>query len=401
MIEEFRRADVVIQAVDVTGLGSERDIHGADRRVGTDGLFLIANETGGELFRNANDFGNELRQVVARTATTYVLTVRPQHIVADGSFHRLKVEVAGGRGLRVSHRSGYYAPRPFADLHPLERNLLASGAVAAAAPRHQIGVGLLAAPFHAGGGVAYVPVIVEVDGSSLLAGEPAEKLEVEIYAYVTDPHGEIVDFFNQVVSFDLPGAARQAMARSGVKYYGHVDLPSGEYLLRVLVRNAVTGRSGLANLPLAIPSLDREPHVLPPFFLEEPGKWVMVREQAQVPGQESVVYPFIAEGEPYVPAVRPLLGDGDAARLCLVAYNLTDVDVVARVLDTSGREVDLGRARVDQVKQTVTGVTGMQRLLAVFRPEGLPPGDYELEVELRDPASGELRSATAPFAVVR
>ena len=48
--------------------------------------------------------------------------------------NKLVVEVPGTRGARVSARAGYYAPRPYEELHPMERNLLASEAIAAAAP---------------------------------------------------------------------------------------------------------------------------------------------------------------------------------------------------------------------------------------------------------------------------
>ncbi len=66
-------------------------------------------------------------------------------------------------------------------------------------------------------------MIIEVGGRSLLAGHSGDKLNVEIYTYVSDDKGEMKDFFSQLVALDL-AKARQAMTSTGLKYYGHLDL---------------------------------------------------------------------------------------------------------------------------------------------------------------------------------
>src|SRR4028119_2427632 len=57
MLEEFRRADCVIQAVDVGGLRNNADATGKASTNGQESLFYLGNETGGELFKDANDLG--------------------------------------------------------------------------------------------------------------------------------------------------------------------------------------------------------------------------------------------------------------------------------------------------------------------------------------------------------
>ena len=135
----------------------------------------------------------------------------------------------------MSHRAGYFAPRPFRQLDPQERALLASEAIASAVPRSEVKVDVLAAPFRAGGESAYVPVIVEIDGDSLLAGQSGERLSVEIYAYATDERGEMRDYFAQVVGLDL-ARTRETLAGGGLKYYAQLALGRGEFLVRVLER---------------------------------------------------------------------------------------------------------------------------------------------------------------------
>ena len=51
MMAEFRRADCIIQAVDISGLGSESAEDRRAKTTGQDALFYMANETGGTLVR--------------------------------------------------------------------------------------------------------------------------------------------------------------------------------------------------------------------------------------------------------------------------------------------------------------------------------------------------------------
>lgn len=400
MLEEFRRNDCIIQAVDISGLTAGTAEAERIHSVGQDALFYLANDTGGELYEEANNFGEELVKVLDRSSVTYLLSFEPSGLERDGSFHRLKVKVADApRGARVSHRMGYYAPRPYEELHPLEKNLLASDAIASAAPRHDVNVDVLTAAFRASDDMAYVPVIVEVEGASLLAGHSADTLSVELYTYVTDEAGQIRDFFTQMISLDL-GRSRSAFSRTGLKYYGHLDLPAGRYLVRVLVRNAFTGRTGVETAALEVPGeLEAQPSLLPPFFLEEPGSWFLVREKQGEGFQRSVIYPFTVNGDPYIPSARPALASHQEARFCLVAYNLGgELLLDGQVLGGDG-EVILDGGEISLVERTVTGIDGLDKLLATFRPNGLDPGDYTLRVALRDPVAGLLGTNSIPFRI--
>ena len=402
MLEEFRRADAIIQTVDISGLSADTAAKKRVRSVSETALFYIANETGGELYEDANNFGRHLDKVLSRSTVTYLVTIQPKDLVADGSYHELKVKVDAGKGVRVAARKGYYAPRQFQDLHPLERDLLASDAIASATAADDIETNVLVAAFRASEERAYVPVIIEVDGPSLLVGVPEdeESLDIEFYTYVTNERGEMRDFFTQLVSIDLR-RARRSLERTGLKYYGHVDLEPGKHLIRLLTRNALTGRSGVRAVPLDIQPFDgTETALLPPFFLETPGQWVMVREKnAGDEYQSSVIYPFTVNGEPYVPAARPALDSRRQADLCLVAYNLTDAELSLEgsVLSESGQILSDGG--VDLVERTVTGISGVDKLLARFDPSGLSEGDYRLRVALTDSGTGRTQTSSIPFKV--
>ena len=196
-------------------------------------------------------------------------------------------------------------------------------------------------------------------------------------------------------------AAAQGLQEGGIKYYGHFDLPPGDYRVRVLVRNADTGRTVVTMTPVLVPAYAQtDPVLLPPFFMEEQRSWILVRESSEVAGRQTVVYPFTVNGEPYVPSARPVLKAEDQARLCLVAYNLAPGDLAVNVQVTGADGKALPGGRIASVERTSTGIAGVDKLLATFEPSGLAAGDYVLQVGVTNPATGLSELSSLPFQVV-
>lgn len=388
MLEQFRRADCLVQAVDISGLRADEAEQGRSRQAGRDVLFYLANDTGGRLIDKHNEFDHELKELLVSSAVTYLITFRAAGVESDGAYHRIEVKADLPRGARLTHRPGYYAPSSFEKLHPLERNLLAADAIAAGTPRTDVGLEVLAAPFRAAPGEAYVPVILEIDGPSLLVGHRQPQLPLEIYAYVTDAENRMRDFFTQRITLDVE-KGREVLSRGGVKFYGHLELAPGSHLVRALVRNGTTGRSGVSTSTVEVPGFtEGEPMLVGPFFFDTPGHWLLVREQASTEG-ESVVYPFTVNGDVYIPAIQPEVVPGKPARMVLVGYNLAPGDLSLRpqVSGSTGEIEDFGTVTIEE--RTVTGIAGYDKVLATLvAGDNVIPGDYNLQLTLtsaRDP----------------
>ena len=399
MLEAFRRADCAIQAVDIGGLRAAGD-QGAQRATGREALFNMAKSTGGELFENFNNLQTAMGQMLRRTGVTYVLSYQPDGLKPDGSFHPLKVELKNApRGARVVTRPGYYAPLPYRQQPALAR-VLETGGTMLGEESGAIATSVLAAPFAASGDHnAWVPVVIEVNGASLLAGKQDPKLPVEIYIYALDQNGSVQDFVTQTVGLDLTKAESQ-LRQSGLKFFAQLELPKGRYTLRTLVRNGNTGASGLRVTEMAVPAFGKgEPALLPAFFPEAPGRWVMVRQTLKQ-GQEQMPYPFMVKDQPFIPSSKPVLAPDKEAPFILQGYNLGagDLKAEARVLSADGKEVPGGDFKLGGRDGGAGAGAGPVRLVASFRPPALPPGDYRLRVTLTD-AAGKAQTSLASFAV--
>ena len=73
-------------------------------------LDYLARATGGTYFKDNNDLGAGLRQVVDRQFSYYVLSYATPPKKPDGRYYRLRVKVSRP-GVRVTHRKGFYAPK--------------------------------------------------------------------------------------------------------------------------------------------------------------------------------------------------------------------------------------------------------------------------------------------------
>jgi VWFA-related protein len=397
----FNRSDCVVHSIDIGGLRAGSDITGAEQAVyGQDSLHYIATETGGEFLKNANDLGNSFDRLLERTGLIYLLAVQPVRVPETGKFHTLKVRVKD-KSYRVSHRSGYYEAKSYATLTPVEKRLATSSAIAAAVPKTDIPAWVLAAPFPTGSGAERVPVIVEIPGDRLLAGHSAPKMNVGLFVYAIDSKGTTRDYLYQTIGLELD-KAREALRKGGIKYYGELSLPAGEYTLRALVRNEETGRFGVSVAPLTVPDeAAAAPLVLPPFFVQAGEPWILVKGKPRESAGAAPEYPFAIAGESFIPAALADIHSGEDAQVCLFAYNFgagtEALQYTGRILGVDGRPH--GKLELELVKSSDRERQGARKALFRFRPMGLEPGRYALAVNVRDPKTGKSSESSFPFDI--
>ncbi|HMF08556.1 MAG TPA: VWA domain-containing protein, partial [Thermoanaerobaculia bacterium] len=316
----FNRSDCIIHSIDIAGLRATSDITGGADQVinGEDSLFYVAEETGGQFLHNSNDLGDSFEKLLDRTGLIYVLAFQPVRVPENGKFHELKVTVKN-KSWNVSARSGYYEPKSEKTLSPIERKLALSSAIASALPRTDVPSWVLAAPVPAEQGPARVSVVVEVPGDRLLNGHTDSKMDVDLFVYAIDGKGQTADYLYQPVSVDLKVAAEN-LSRNGLKYYGQLNLPPGDYTLRTLVRDNQTGRYGVSITPVKVPQAS-SPTALPPLFVDEGKNWILVKAKSLHKPEDPGEYPFAMSGQSFVPSALADMKNGMKSRVCVIAYN--------------------------------------------------------------------------------
>ncbi len=416
MLESFRRSDAVIQSIDIGGaraintvqtignVGGVR-IEGdpfADRSTGQDGLFFMANETGGELFRNFNDLTEAMGKVLARTSVTYLLAFQPKDLLPDGSYRKVRVKLRSGiKGAKLVHRSGYYAPKLWSQQTPLEKRLSNADLVLGRRQGGSIGLAVTAAaipgaPRTSDGKKAIIPYVVEIDGPGLIRAHRGDLLNGEIHVYAIDDQGTVHAFHNQMLGMNL-AKTRKNLDHTGIKFCGQLALPPGRFEVRALVRNNGALTYGLESGSVVVPDFEVE-NTSPPLFVEPTGDWVMVSANAAGP---SAPYPWMTGDQMWVPIPRANLDAGQPTMVWLDRTLANADDPIAGVVRPHGVESGPGHRVALAIKGREQMPTGTERLLLDFTTPSLPPGAYTLELELSGQTTLEtpVRNTSVAFSI--
>ena len=373
--EELRRSGWVLHGVDIAGL---------KRQSNADSLFYLANETGGKLIEGTNDLAKGFARAMRRSVHSYLVSVQVDDVPFDGSYHKLDVRLRSPqKGVRLHHRSGYFAPMPFQRQDDIQRLVDAARLVSGEEESDDLGVQVVAVPLRSGGETTPVAVLLEVRGDRLVA-PGASRVGIEAYAYALDDKGSSRDFFAQSVDLDVEKVGSR-LAQGGVRILGRLELPRGEHRLRVLVRDRADGRTSLLTIPLNLTQSHIDALFLPPAG----DPWILVRP----PEAELDLH-----GRSVVPAAQATLPASGEAQLLIVGHGLAGGEAVldSLILSAEGKPVAGGRLELLAVTPGESGEPDM--VVGRLSAGSLPPGGYLLKVLLG--SQPRARAATArPFRI--
>jgi len=387
MAKYFRGSDVVLHAVDIRGVRVQNDLQSGATLNSNEGLYLLAHSTGGDVFKNSNDISSDLDKLLHEQEVVYILGFTSQS-PQPGRYHDLKVVLKSvPLGAHASARAGYFETGKET---ALERTLTNAEVVLNDIPQDEIRIAALTAAFPSKE-KAQVPVIVEINGSDLLRDVKDGVVSFELYVYAFDEEGIVRDRLFERMKVDTTKAAGQ-LNRSGVKYYGTLLLPPGKYAIKSLVRSPLSERKGYARNDLVVPDAN-DVALLPPLFIEKPGQWLMVRGASHAP---DAGYPFVFNGEPFIPSASPRVHNGEASEFALFVTNATADEVT---WDAAVTEAGTPRAKPTLVRGLQGGE--MAKLLFRYAPDDLGTADARLDVSVRKKGSADARKATTPLHVTQ
>jgi VWFA-related protein len=312
MAQFFRGSDVVLHAIDIQGVRVQNDIQTGARINSNAGLALLADPTGGQVFQNSNDMAINFDRMLKAQEVVYVLAFQSQP-QKPGEFHNLSVKLLNVPGAKAFSRAGYYEG---GGESAAERQLTTAEIILNDIPQNDVRVAALAAPFPVDGANAQVPVILEIDGTDVLKDLRGNAAAAEVYIYAFDADGMVRDRVYQKVSIDLKKSSEK-MRNAGIKYYATLMLPAGPYAVKALVRIPETERKGFARADIIVPK-QGDTVVLPPIFVEEAPKWVMVKNTTHA---SDAPYPFLLGGQRFIPAVSPHVKSGESTKFAVFVLN--------------------------------------------------------------------------------
>jgi VWFA-related protein len=201
----------------------------------------IAHGTGGEFFHNNNDLHAGLRQLGVPPEVTYRISFKPEGVVADGSYHKLKVKVTHPGNFEVEARPGYFAPsgKPAAE-DPRARF---DRAVAASDTIADFPAGLAIQVEKAPAGRRTISVVVRIELAKLqfATQDGRKKQRIGFVSALLDAQGKMVTAKEGWMDLALKPDTYDRLVKTGLNATLTFQLDPGVYQLREVVEDAFDG----------------------------------------------------------------------------------------------------------------------------------------------------------------
>lgn len=216
----------------------------------------LADATGGKFFHNRNDLGEGLKQIAAQPEFIYILGFTPQSLKLDGSFHALKVTLTKPKpaGYELQARRGYFVQRHATDPAEQAKQEIEEAFFSRDELR-DIPLDLHTQYFKTSEYKARLTIMARVDLRHLkyvkADGRNVDKLTV--VGGVFDRNGNYVSGSEKVLDMHLKDQTLATMPEAGITVKTTLDIASGSYIVRLVVRDSEGQLMSAQNSAVEIP----------------------------------------------------------------------------------------------------------------------------------------------------
>ncbi|MBD0369645.1 MAG: VWA domain-containing protein [Pyrinomonadaceae bacterium] len=230
------------------------------------GLIYLAQQTGGFNIRNSNDLNAGIRRVIEDQRGYYLIGYRPDESTFDPKtgqrrFHKINVRVKRP-GLQVRSRAGFYGitdERAVPERRTREQQL--NAALISPFNSNAIDIRLTSLFGNHPRAGSYMRSLLYIDASDLSFTEEADgwhKTVIDVVALTFGDNGQVIDQVNRTQTVRVRGNTFQNVMKNGLVYVLNVPVKkAGAYQLRVAVRDAATEQVGSASQFVEVPDLSK------------------------------------------------------------------------------------------------------------------------------------------------
>jgi VWFA-related protein len=274
IVDKALRSNVVISTVDARGLytviaGGDASVPGRFLNASTqilknryqmesaqmegDILGELSDGTGGTWFHNNNDIVQGLKQTSAAPEYQYILGFSPQNLKFDGSFHGLRVTVKA-KDVTLQARRGYYTPKHAPDDAEAAKEEVRE-AFFSRDEMVEIPVGMQTQFFKTADDTAKVSVLAKVDLKQMRfrKADGRNLNTVTIVTGLFDRNGNMVQGWIKTIDLKFKDENMDARLNGGLQVKTSFDVPTGKYVVRLVVRDsegqAMAAKNGVVDVP--------------------------------------------------------------------------------------------------------------------------------------------------------
>jgi VWFA-related protein len=423
------RANVIVHTIDARGLVAQAPLGDATRPspggIGTfngqfanlaanrfqqsqDSLYALAKDTGGKALFDYNDLSLGIVQAAESMSSYYLLGYYSTHTSADGKFRRVKVSLTGGLSADVSYRQGYFADKEFAKFTAADKERQLEEALMLDNPVTDITLAMEVNYFQLNRAQYFIPVAIKIPGSefALARRGGAQRTVIDFIGEVKDDYGYTWQNLRDKLDIKLSDQSAAQLATHPVQIEIGFTLLPGKYVIKLLARDAETGRMGTYQSAFTVPNLEKETTHVPTSSVVLSSQRMPVTDALYSVQQKiatDAVNPLVLDGQKLLPSVTRVFSKSRDLFVFLQAYErgaTTTQPLVAFVSFYRGdvKAFETTPLVVNEALDPKTKALGLRFSVPL---ETVATGRYDCQVTVLDPMGQKVAFWRAPIVVVQ
>ena len=372
-----------------------------------DTLYALAKDTGGHALFDYNDLAQGIVQAAESVTSYYILGYYSTHPANDGRFHRVRVALAGGIAGELAFRQGYFADKEFGRFTAADKERQLEEALMLENPVTEITLAMELNYFQLNSAEYFVPVAVKIPGSELALARRrgAQRTVIDFIGEVKDDYGITVQNVRDKLDVKLSEATAAQLARRPIQYETGFTLLPGKYVIKVLARDAETGRIGTYQASFAVPNLNRETERVPISTVVLGSQRVPLGDALYNVKQKTdseAVNPLVYGGQKLIPSVTRVFSRGRELYVFAQAYQRGQTGPRPLLAFVSFYRGDVKAFETAPLAVT-EGFDPKTRAVPLrfsLPLESLTPGRYDCQVSVLDATAQKVAFWRAPIVVV-
>ena len=375
-----------------------------------DALYTLAADTGGKALLDYNDLSIGIVNAQRATSSYYILGYYPTNTARDGKLRRVKISVKNRSNLEISYRDAYYADKEFGKFTAADKERQLEEALMLGDPITELTIAMEVNYFQLNGSEYFVPIAVKIPGSELVLAQKAgaEKTVIDFIGEIKDEFGTTISNIRDKVEIKLKGEAAARLASSPIQYdAGYTLLPS-KYVIKVLARNAETGRIGTYQTDFVVPNLNKELVRLPISSVVLASQRVPMTDALYNAGKdkaakEQSANPLVENGMKLLPSVTRVFSKSRDMLVYLQAYEREMVvqKPIAVFVSFYRGEEKVFETPPFAVTEGMNPKSKAVPLKLTVPLTDLPSGTYVCQVTVLEPSGKKVAFWQAPVKIVQ
>jgi hypothetical protein len=224
---------------------------------------------------------------------------------------------------------------------------------------------------------------------------------------VKDDYGSTIQNVRDKADIKLSGETAAKLAKQPIEYDTGFTLLPGKYKIKLLARDAETGRIGTYETDFVIPNLNKEVKRIPVSSVVLSSQRADLKEAIynalKSKDQAEVTNPLVQDGEKLIPSVTRVFSKTRPMYVYLQAYEPTATSTQPLVAFVTFYR---GQSKVFETppRSVSEGLSNRLKTMPLrfdISLDTLPPGEYNCQVTVLDPMEQKAAFWQAPIIVVQ